>query len=371
MRSGWRAALPYYPLLSLGAVVALVWAALAPDSYFQFAQPLAFPVNEIGVALGLAWLAQEILEATGPSGGVAWRDAVWPGVLGLAGAAAAAVTYVVYVRLSDEPVLLRGLPIVCGVDVFFSVALARSIFRRGVAVYVVIIIALVGDVIALLLVSARPFASPAGISSYGLIAAAIGVSLIFRHYSVGTSWAYVLVAGPISWLGFYRAGLHPALALLPIVPFLPRSGRALGDFAVDRSEHAGSAHFESTMAYPLQLVAFLFGLVNAGVVWREFGTGSWAVLTACLAGRPLGILLAAILWRTRSRQHLHWPDLVVIAFIGSVGSVFALFLSTAALPTGPVLAEAKLGAIATLAGVLLAGVAARALRVGRFRGGHA
>jgi len=35
-----------------------------------------------------------------------------------------------------------------------------------------------------------------------------------------------------------------------------------------------------------------FGLVNAGVLLRGFGTGTWAVLTASLVGRPVGILVA-------------------------------------------------------------------------------
>jgi Na+:H+ antiporter, NhaA family len=368
---GWRDALPYYPLLPLGAGIALVWAAAGPDSYFRLAQLLAFPINEIGVAFGLAWLAQEVLESRVPGGSMSFGRRTWMAVaMALGGALVAAATYAIYVRLSDESVLLRGWPIVCGVDVFFGVAVARSIFRRGTAVTVVTMIALVSDVVALVLVSRRPFVTNASGAGLGLIALAVAMSLLFRRADVRSMWAYLLVAGPLAWFGCYWAGLHPALALLPIVPFFRKSARALGDFSIEHHDHGSSTHFESALAIPLQVVAFLFGFVNAGVLWREFGTGTWAVLTACLAGRPLGMLLTAALWQPAWRRHLRWSDLIVIAFIGSIGSVFALFLSTAVFPDGPLLAEAKLGAIATLGGVLLAAGAARALRVGRFLRGR-
>ena len=44
--------------------------------------------------------------------------------------------------------------------------------------------------------------------------------------------------------------------------------------------HQTASHFESVFEYPMQGLAFFFGLVNAGVVLRGFGTGTWAVLTA-------------------------------------------------------------------------------------------
>jgi len=373
----WRDALPYYPLLPLGAFIGIVWANSASDSYFRFAHALAFLVNDIGVAFALAALAQELFEATGPGGTMpSWRDTWLAIAMGVGGAVGAAATYAVYIHLTDEQILVQGWPIVTGVDVFVAVAVARSIFRRGTALTIVVVLALVGDIIALLLISRRPFASTAHPAAAGLIVLAVAVSLVFRRFGVRTMWAYLVVAGPLAWIGCYRAGLHPALALLPIVPFFPRTGRALGDFDTRRHEHASLAHFESALALPLQAVAFLFGLVNAGVLWRGVDTGTWAVLAASLAGRPLGILLtaasAALLGRNRVLRYVPWPDLVVISLIASVGSVFALFLSTTVFPDGPLLTEVKLGAIATVAGVPLAAAAARALGVARFpRSGHA
>src|SRR5262249_38660512 len=145
--------------------------------------------------------------------------------------------------------------------------------------------------------------------------------------------------------------------------FFPRAPRQLDDFDDFRHAHALVAHFESVFAYPLQAVAFLFGLTNAGVLLRGVDAGTWAILAASLVGRPVGMLLTAAVVPKRP---LRWPELIVIALIGSVGLVFALFLSTSVFPDGPLLTQTKLGAMATLAGGAIAIGMARVLRVGRF-----
>ena len=130
-------------------------------------------------------------------------------------------------------------------------------------------------------------------------------------------WAYLSVSGPLAWLGCYWAGLHPALALLPIVPFFPHSGRHLnGIDHQSRGVHRTASHFESVFEYPVQVVAFLFGLVNAGVLLRGFDTGTWAVLTASLVGRPVGILAAvgiAVAAGLHVPRGIGWRELIVIA----------------------------------------------------------
>ncbi len=93
-------------------------------------------------------------------------------------------------------------------------------------------------------------------------------------------------------------GLHPALALVPIVPFLPHEPRRRDlvrrppdDDAVHHAEHEWNG--------VVQVVLFLFGLVNAGVILRGYDTGTWAVLTAALsAGRSASSPPSD--WRRRS-----------------------------------------------------------------------
>jgi hypothetical protein len=119
----------------------------------------------------------------------------------------------------------------------------------------------------------------------------------------------------------------------------------------------------------VQGVAFLFGLVNAGVLLRGFGTGTWAVLTASLVGRPAGILAAvgiAVGAGLPLPRHIGWKELIVMALAAAPSLAFGLFFAAAVFPDGPLLIETKMGAIASAAGVLLALAAARLLSVGRF-----
>ena len=174
--------------------------------------------------------------------------------------------------------------------------------------------------------------------------------------------------GTLSWLAFYWAGVHPALALVPIVPFLPHRARAGNPFAdpapdgvIHRAEHEWN-----TVA---QVVLFLFGVVNAGVILRGADTGTGAVLTAALIGRPLGVLGGAALGLAlglRLPASLRWRDLIVIALATSSGFTFALFAAATLLPPGAVLTQIKLGSLTTAAGALVTYIAARLLRVGRF-----
>jgi Na+:H+ antiporter, NhaA family len=225
-------------------------------------------------------------------------------------------------------------------------------------------------VIGLVLVSYRSPASEVHPAAAMLIAAAIGVAAALRRTHVRTIWPYVLLCGTLSWLGCYWSGLHPALALLPIVPFLPHAPRGVSA-AVDRpgGPHASGDHFEHVFKYPVQVVAFLFGLVNGGVLIRGYGAGTWAMLSAALVGRPLGVLLGlgiGVVAGLRLPARFGWRESVVVALAASPSFAFGLFFATAVFPAGPLLTQTAMGALSTIAGWPLALVAARLLRVGRF-----
>jgi Na+/H+ antiporter NhaA len=108
--------------------------------------------------------------------------------------------------------------------------------------------------------------------------------------------------------------------------------------------------------------------VNAGVVLTSYDTGSWAILSAELVGRPVGILLAvgvAIAAGLHLPGRMTWRELLVVALATSTGFAIALFLATGVLATGPVLAQAKIGVLGSASGLVMALVAARLLKIGR------
>jgi Na+:H+ antiporter, NhaA family len=367
----WRFAVEHYLVLPLGALIAIVWAGADAVSYFRVAQALAFAVNDIGMALVLAYLAQEVVEAALPGGMLhPWRRALVPVIAGVGGSLGAVAVYAAYIHAGDEDVLAQGWPIACAVDILLCLAIARSIFRRSVAVSFLLLLVITSDVVGLTVISQRHLVAAVHPAAGVLIVAAIGASVVLKRAGVRSFWSYLCLPGLLAWLGCYWAGMHPALALLPIVPFFSHSARDLGGIARhSRGAHRTASHFESVFEYPVQVIAFLLGLINAGVLLRGFGTGTWAVLTASLVGRPIGILAAvgiAVAGGLRLPRLIGWRELIVIALAASPSLAFGLFFAAAVFPNGPLLIETRIGAILTAAVVVLALAVARLLRVGRF-----
>jgi len=370
MIRAWRYVRDHYLVLPLGGAIAIVWSNAWPLEYFKASQALAFAVNDVGMAFVLAYVAQEVVEAAMPGGTLhPWRRASVPVIAGIGGALAAIAVYLLYVGSTDEEMLVRGWPIACGVDIFFCAAIARAIFRRGSASTFLLLLALASDVVGLAATSRTFVVADVHPAAGLLIVPAVVVAAMLRRRNVRSVWPYLLSSAPLSWLACFWTGLHPALALLPIVPFFVHSRRNLNVTGAARGEHRRARHFEEVFEYPVQAVVFLFALVNAGVLLRGFGTATWAVLTALLAARPAGILAAvalAVSVGLHLPRNVGWKDLIVIALTASLSVTFGLFFAAAVFPDGPLLIETRIGALGTSVGVLIALAAARLLRVGRF-----
>ncbi|HAI08963.1 MAG TPA: sodium:proton antiporter, partial [Dehalococcoidia bacterium] len=52
-------------------------------------------------------------------------------------------------------------------------------------------------------------------------AAGMGAAFAMRRLGVSSWVPYIAIAGTLSWIGLIKASIEPALALVPIVPFLP------------------------------------------------------------------------------------------------------------------------------------------------------
>jgi NhaA family Na+:H+ antiporter len=203
-----------------------------------------------------------------------------------------------------------------------------------------------------------------------LLGIAVGIAGWLRRRAHLSFWPYILGAGLVSWFAFYRGGLHPALALVPIVPFVPHAARDPGLFVdARRDAHDPLTQFEHWWKGPVQGVLFFFGLANAGVPLLNTGPGTWIVLASILVGKPVGVVLFTVLGTTMGLHrpaHLSWRELIVVGCAAGVGFTVALFFATAAFPAGPLLDQTKMGALFSFAAVPLAGVAAFALSVGRW-----
>jgi len=359
-------------LLPIGVGIAIVWANTFAESYFRMSHALSFVVNEVGMAFFLALISQEVLEAVMPGGALhSWRRWGMPLVAAAGGLAGAALVYLAYVHVAYELMLSQAWPIACAIDVAAAYFVMKTIAPRSGALPFVLLLAIATDVVGLAIVAPRyesyfaPDSRPTGTV---LFLIAIGIAALMRASRVRAFWPYLAIGGTVSWWAFYWVGLHPALALVPIVPFLPHEPRSVDLFA-DPPDDDATHRFEHEWNTLVQGILFCFGLVNGGVVFSAYGTGTWAVLTAAFVGRPAGILIAvglAVAAGLHLPRRIGWRELIVIALATSSGFVFALFFATGVMPIGPLLAEIKIGALATAAGALLTVAAAWLLKVGKF-----
>lgn len=273
---------------------------------------------------------------------------------------------------SGDTSLARGWAIPSATDIAFSYLIAQFVLgRRHGAIPFLLLLAIADDALGLAILAAfypagtlRPFVFVV------LVAAAGAVAYALRRRRVRSFWPYVAGAGAISWIGFWQGGIHPALALVPIVPFLPHAARDPGLFEeAPASANDTLSELEHWWKGPVEFVLLAFGLVNAGVPVGSIGPGTWAVLAGILAGKPLGIVLFALagsLFGLKLPRGVGPRELVVVGCAAAIGFTVALFFATAAFPAGPYLAQTKMGALLSIGGALLATAAAAALRVGRF-----
>lgn len=354
-------------LLVLGTVAALAWANLARDSYQYFTHPIHFIVNDIGMAFFFALAAKEVVEATAPRGALhSPRRAGLPLVAAIGGMAGPAVIYLTLVRTLGLHELSRGWAIPSATDIAFSYLVARWILgARHPAIPFLLLLAIADDAIGLIIIAVFYPTGPVRLVEFlAILLIALGIAWELRRRRTQHFWPYVVGAGVVSWFAFHRGGLHPALALVPIMPFLPHAARDAGLFVERQGSHDALAEFEHRWKLPVQIILFFFGLVNAGVGVTSVGPGTWIVLAAIVCGKPLGILGAAA-FSVRAGLHkpsgVTWPDMVVVGLVAGIGFTVALFFATASFPPGVLLDQTKMGALLSFCSAGIAWVTARLL----------
>jgi NhaA family Na+:H+ antiporter len=357
-------------LLLAGTVAAVVWANLDIDSYDRVAHPLHFVVNDIGMVFFFALAAKEVFEATLPGGALASpRRAFSPLAAAVGGMVLPALIYLGLTWARGPADLARGWAIPCATDIAFSAMIARIVFPAGhPAIPFLLLLAIADDALGLLILA---IFYPSGALSFSALGALMAVAFLsaiwLRRRHVQSFWPYVLGPGVLSWAALYTGGFHPALALVPIVPFMPHSRRDLGVFD-EREEYQPDTlnKFEHWWATPVQVVLLLFGFANAGVPFTQMGAGTYYVLAGLLLGKPIGILAFSGMARLAGGHlppGLRQSDLLVVGVVAAIGFTVSLFFATAAFPAGDALAETKMGALFSFVAAPIAVVLSRMLRV--------
>lgn len=356
-------------LLLAGTAAAAIWANVDAASYDAVAHPLHFWVNDVGMVFFFALAAKEVFEATLPGGALASaRRALSPLAGAVGGMVTPALIYVALAATRGPAELIRGWAIPCATDIAFSAMVARRIFPAAhPAIPFLLLLAIADDALGLIVLAifypSGPLSLPALV---GFMAAAVLVALWLRRRRTLSFWPYLIGPGALSWAALHLGGFHPALALVPVIPFMPHTQRDLGLFD-PREEHRPDTlnRFEHAWATPVQFVLLLFGFANAGVPFGQIGAGTYYVLAGLLLGKPIGIFLfskAARLAGGCLPPGLRTGDLLVVGVIASIGFTVSLFFATAAFAEGASLAETKMGALLSFAAAPLALAVSRAVR---------
>jgi len=402
----WNYIVNYSLLLVGGALTALVWANIDPASYHHFVHyplinnaligglqadgsghftrtiTLHFLVNDMLMALFFAIAAKEVWEAVIlKNGALRGKKALTPLFATAGGMMGPVLVYLGIAAVLGPDVfhaVKHGWAVPTATDIAFSYLVGRMVFGAGhPAVRFLLLLAIADDaggliILAIFYPSAALAPAWLGVS----LLAALAVFVLFnwlprrldRHKQLRPNstwlrkhlgfWPYA-IAGAISWYAFQESGLHPALGLLPIVPTIPHADRAFGLFAEAEKYLVDLLnHVEHLLKYPVEIILFFFGLVNAGVEFKDIGVPTWLVFFGLLIGKPLGISIvgwfAAVPLRLGLPNGMRLADLVVVGAVAAIGFTVALFVASVAFHAGPMQDAAKMGALFSFGSAVVA-----------------
>ena len=348
-------------VLIIGAVIALIWANLDHEGYEHLVHmplfendilgtlheghrviTLHYLVNDLLMALFFAIAGKEVWEATLPGGALSNpRKAGSPLIATLGGVLMPAALFLVGAHLLGQFAdLSQGWAVPVATDIAFSYMVARLVFgARHPAIPFLLLLAIADDAIGLVVLAIFYPQEELQLGWLMLTVVGVLVGLVMRRKGVDSFWPYLLVAGALSWFGFAKSGLHPALGLLPIIPTMPHAHVDSGLFDWKEMKKTDTLNrFEHWWKNPVELILGLFGLTNAGVVLSSVGTGTYLVLIGLVVGKPLGITLFTWIaekgFKLEIPAGMNYRHIVTLGSVAGIGFTVALFVSEAAFPAG-------------------------------------
>jgi NhaA family Na+:H+ antiporter len=378
------------PLLA-GVAVGMLSANLAPEWYdavvhgkpfgdlavFGHELSVHFLVNDVFMVLFFGIAAKEITEACLPGGNLnPPRKAVNPLLATLGGVAGPVACFFAGLALlfelgvyqapaDDFAGLRRGWGVPTATDIALAWLVARSIFGRGhPAVNFLLLLAVADDAIGLAIIAVF-YGDPVHPAQPQFLALTLlGMAAVYGLRRLGVrSWLpYIALGGPLAWSGLVLAYLHPALALVFIVPFMPAPHRDIALFVdedeVDRMgealardlhiEHSPLHQFEHQMKLFVDFGLFFFAFANAGVALAQIGPLTWLILGALVIGKTAGITafgLLAVRLGFPLPDRMGLRELLMAGYVAALGLTVALFVAGAAFQDPVLLGQGKMGCL--------------------------
>jgi NhaA family Na+:H+ antiporter len=279
--------------------------------------------------------------------------------------------------------LFRGWGIPTATDIALAWLVAKIVFGGNhPAVGFLLLLAVADDAIGLGIIAVfypNPEHPPAPMW-LGLVFLGMFVSYILRRRNVQRWTLYIFFGGLLSWVGLIKAHLHPALALVPIIPFLPGPKHDHGLFmeADDEDEHGHEVHhahspleeFEHQLKTFVDFGLFFFAFLNAGVAFGSIGPITWVILGSLLVGKTVGIFLFSwigVVLGFPLPDRMRLKHLFVAGIVAGLGLTVALFVAGEAYPNigvaGELQGPAKMGAVFSAGAAFIAILFGKILKV--------
>ncbi len=339
-----------------------------------------FLVNDLFMVLFFGLATKEIVESFLPGGALNPPSKAINPLLGTLGGVLGPIgVYLVLNLIMGRGEWARGWGIPTATDIALAWLIARMVFGPGhPAISFLLLLAVVDDAIGLGIIAfGYPDPNHPTEWLYALwIVPGMAAAFALRKLNVRSWLPYIFIGGGLSWWGLYNAHLHPALALVPIIPFLPAGKKDLGIFAeyADYETHEGPGrspstleNFEHQLKLPVDFGLFFFAFANAGVGFETINNLTLIVFLALLLGKVIGITgfsYAGSLVGFPLPAGMRLKHLFVASIIAGTGLTVALFVAGQAFPGGSESqAAAKMGALFSGAIFVIALVVGRLLGV--------
>ena len=318
-----------------------------------------FIVNDLFMVLFFGIATKEVAESFLPGGALSsLSKASMPAVATLGGVLGpVAMFFLLNTVLAPQPDLSHVWAVPTATDIAYCWLFAQIIFGRvHPAVTFLLVLAVLDDLIGMMIIAVF-YTSEVHPEWLLLVLLAVIICEVMRRSGVKSFWPYLLIGGPLCWYGLHQTGVHAALALVPVIPFMPHGGRDKGLFQQGQKLHAEDhspedfvedhGHHEDTMnAFehffkPIVDVGLLtFGLANAGVMLNGEAFTSkptWIIFGSLLVGKTVGIFLFALIGTKLGLtlpKPMNLKQVVVLGCVAGIGFTVALFVTTVALQSG-------------------------------------
>lgn len=376
--------------LIIGVIAAMITANCAPELYHWFVDSptlgiwdfhhhdahgahaegidwahiltMHFLVNDIFMVLFFGIAAKEIVEACLPGGALNPVSKAINPLLATVGGVLGPITVFLSINyFFGDPSWSRGWGIPTATDIALAWLAAKLIFGKGhPAISFLLLLAIADDAIGLGIIAiAYPDPShPTNWMSALLLLPAMGIAFGLRKMNVRSWLPYVVFGGGLSWFALFSAHLHPALALVFIVPFMPSAHQDEGLFVSAAKPLKDTLNqFEHFMKPIVDFGLFFFAFCNGGVMLGGMSGLTWVLLLAMLLGKSIGITFFSVVGHWcgfKLPAGMGYRELFVTSVIAAIGLTVALFVAQQAYVDPAILSAAKMGALLSVVAMPLA-----------------